>query len=71
VSLAATCEQCQQRFDPLTGGACARCRRVLCGRHLRGWRPAILALFERTQPVCVACRRAEGVGTTPSAAGRG
>jgi hypothetical protein len=59
VSIAATCEQCHTRFDPVTGGICAQCHRLLCGRHLRGWRPALFALFERAQPVCVACRRAD------------
>lgn len=65
VSIAATCEECQRSFEPLSGGACARCKRLLCGRHLRGWRPAVFALFERARPECVRCRRAAARGEAP------
>lgn len=30
-----TCEECAAEFPPLEGGICRRCRRTLCGRHLR------------------------------------
>lgn len=70
MSIAATCEQCRTQFDPVTGGICAECGRLLCARHLRGWRPFVFALFERAQPVCVACRRAAGASGDAAPSGR-
>ena len=61
----ATCDECRAAFDPVNGGVCPSCRRLLCGEHYFG------SLFRRLQamvggrPRCVACRegRAPAVRT--------
>ena len=32
----ATCDECRTRFDPVHGGVCPSCRRLLCTTHLYG-----------------------------------
>ena len=32
----ATCDECRARFDPVRGGVCPNCRRLLCGTHYYG-----------------------------------
>ena len=32
----ATCDECRTRFDPVHGGVCPSCRRLLCATHLYG-----------------------------------
>ena len=32
----ARCDQCRTFFDPVYGGVCARCGRLLCATHLHG-----------------------------------
>ncbi|TAJ99065.1 MAG: hypothetical protein EPO39_17055 [Candidatus Manganitrophaceae bacterium] len=51
------CDQCQRRFDPMDGGICSKCRRLLCSRHLHGWFQG-WRVFKRDAPLCVNCRRA-------------
>ena len=53
------CDRCGARFDPVSGGVCARCRRILCGDHLHGSLVQRLrvTLFGGT-PTCIYCRAA-------------
>ena len=52
------CDICGVRFDLVRGGACARCRRALCFRHLHGsWVRSLMVDLGAT-PICVECRRA-------------
>ena len=54
-TVAAECERCGVRFDPVSGGVCSVCRRILCDAHLNG------SFFRRARtwfgaaPVCVFC----------------
>jgi hypothetical protein len=57
--LATDCDQCGGRVDLLKGGACVRCRRILCFRHLHGSFVRRLAADLGAQTLCVRCR-AEG-----------
>jgi hypothetical protein len=55
--MATECDVCKRRFDLVSGGACARCKRVLCSQHLHGsWMRRLIADFG-TAPICVDCRR--------------
>jgi hypothetical protein len=55
--MATECDVCGQRFDLVAGGACVRCRQVLCARHLHGsWVRRLMVDFG-SEPVCMACRR--------------
>ena len=63
-----TCEECGARFDPLGGGICEACGRLLCARHLRGWLRGLLPPLAAGRLVCVACRRA---GTAAGGMDRG
>ena len=55
--LATDCDVCGIRFDLIAGGACSRCRRVLCGQHLYGsWLRRLICDFG-APAVCVACRQ--------------
>jgi hypothetical protein len=56
--MATECDACGQRFDLVAGGACARCRKIYCSRHLHGsWMRRLMVDFG-SDPVCVACRQA-------------
>jgi hypothetical protein len=56
--MATECEACNRRFDLIAGGACTKCRRVLCGFHLHGsWFRRLLVDFG-AGPVCGECRSA-------------
>jgi hypothetical protein len=59
-----TCDACQVSFDPVRGGVCAECRRMLCARHLAGTSlPARIATLFGVMPKrCVECR----AGQTPA-----
>jgi len=52
------CEKCRAPFDPVYGGACARCGRLLCARDLYGgfWRQLVARLIPRRSAICVQCR---------------
>ena len=60
-SMLATCDECRLPFDPVHGGVCSRCRRLLCGKHIYG------SIGRRVQSwlgfalVCTVCR----TGRTP------
>jgi len=57
--LATDCDQCGGRVDLLKGGACVRCRRILCFRHLHGSFMRRLATDLGAQMLCVRCRAGE------------
>jgi hypothetical protein len=50
------CDVCGRRFDLMTGGACQRCRRVLCAQHLHGSWTRRLFVDLGAKAVCVECR---------------
>jgi len=54
------CDECRTTFDPVYGGGCVRCRRLLCPVHLYGgfWRRLLARVVPRGAPVCVRCRAA-------------
>jgi hypothetical protein len=69
----ARCDACRAVFDPVHGGVCESCRRLLCATHvfgsLRGTH-ALESLFRRLQSyvpgthlVCPECRDARRRGT--------
>lgn len=50
------CDRCGLPFEPIKGGLCQRCDRILCPADLHGdllsrWRAAITG-----RPICVECR---------------
>jgi hypothetical protein len=56
--MATECDVCGLRFDLISGGACLRCRKILCARHLHGsWLRRLLVDFG-ADPICRACRQA-------------
>lgn len=70
-TLRGRCEQCRQQFDPVYGGACTRCCRLLCAEDLHGplWRRLLARLGAFTTPSCVRCRRRnEGASGSSGAA---
>jgi hypothetical protein len=54
--MATDCDQCGGRVDVLKGGACVRCRRILCSTHLHGSFVRRLATDLGAQMLCVRCR---------------
>jgi hypothetical protein len=52
------CERCGAWFDPVHGGVCASCGKILCIAHLHGSMLARLRSLLGGQPVCAACRSA-------------
>jgi hypothetical protein len=52
------CDECGATFDPIKGGVCEQCRRILCGRHLVGPSLAhrVVAMFGFAPKRCVQCR---------------
>ena len=56
--IATECDACGVRFHITSGGACVKCRRVLCGLHLSGSWLRRLAVDFGAATVCVDCRRA-------------
>ena len=63
--LATDCDQCGGRVDLLKGGACVRCRRILCFTHLYGSFVRRLATDLGAAVLCVRCRSA-GSGPSPT-----
>jgi hypothetical protein len=52
------CDACDYRFDLTHGGVCARCKRILCYRHLHGsWVHRIVSDVSGRETICVDCRR--------------
>ncbi|HEU4628485.1 MAG TPA: hypothetical protein VFS08_02030 [Gemmatimonadaceae bacterium] len=52
----ATCDECRVHFDPVRGGVCPQCRRLLCGTHYYGSPLRRLQGLVGGRPRCVACR---------------
>lgn len=50
------CEVCNRRFDLVKGGACQKCRRVLCPTHLHGSWGRRLLVDLGAAPICTECR---------------
>ena len=55
-SMLAQCDECRAAFDPVHGGVCSRCRRLLCGRHIYGSLLRRLQSYLGLALVCTACR---------------
>jgi len=55
-NLATDCDECGGRVDLIKGGACVRCRRILCFTHLHGSFVRRLVADLGAQPICVRCR---------------
>ena len=51
-----TCDECRAVFDPVKGGVCPRCRRLLCGEHYYGSILRRLQGLAGRPPACVRCR---------------
>jgi hypothetical protein len=64
--LATDCDQCGGRVDLLKGGACVRCRRILCFRHLHGSFVRRLATDLGAQTLCVRCRTEGEAAPSPT-----
>ena len=62
-SMLAECDECRVTFDPVNGGVCSRCNRLLCGKHIFGSIGRRLQSFLGSPLVCPTCRR----GETPKA----
>ncbi len=60
-SMLAACDECRLPFDPVHGGVCSRCHRLLCGHHIYGSILRRLQSFLGMALVCPACRS----GATP------
>ena len=60
-TLSTQCDACGGRVDIVQGGACDRCRRILCFRHLYGSWFARLRTEFGAPTRCVDCR----AGRTP------
>jgi hypothetical protein len=58
-TLVMECDSCRTRFDPIQGGVCPTCERLLCNRHLYGsWVRRLRGYFgmKTVCPECVAGR---------------
>ena len=60
-SMLAACDECRLPFDPVNGGVCSRCNRLLCGRHIFGSVLRRLQSWLGTPLICTTCR----AGATP------
>jgi hypothetical protein len=58
--IATECDACGVRFHITSGGACVKCRRVLCAQHLYGSWLRRLAVDFGAAAVCVTCRQTSG-----------
>ncbi len=65
--LATDCDECGGRVDLLKGGACTRCHRILCFRHLHGSFARRLATDLGAETLCVRCRT-QGAPRAPDSA---
>ncbi|HEX5582024.1 MAG TPA: hypothetical protein VFX39_10625, partial [Gemmatimonadaceae bacterium] len=67
----ATCDECRLPFDPVRGGVCPRCRRLLCGTHYYGSILSRLQGMLGMVPLCPRCRATRDTGATPDAGDAG
>ena len=58
----ATCDECRLPFDPVRGGVCPRCRRLLCGTHYYGSILSRLQGMLGMVPLCPRCRAVRRAG---------
>lgn len=64
--LGTECDACGGRVDLMQGGACERCRRILCFRHMYGsWFARLRAELVGTTR-CVECRAGRGPSPPPT-----
>jgi hypothetical protein len=56
-SLMARCDVCRMPFDPVFGGTCTQCGKLLCAEHLYGSVLVKLAGYAGIRRPCVDCRR--------------
>lgn len=68
-TVAAECERCGVRFDPVSGGVCSVCRRILCDAHLNGSFLRRARTWFGAAPVCVYCAAAGPAEHTPADSG--
>jgi len=59
-TLVMECDQCRERFDPIQGGVCPRCERLLCNRHLYGSWVRRLRGYLGLRTVCPECLAGRG-----------
>jgi hypothetical protein len=53
----ARCDQCRTFFDPVYGGVCTRCGRLLCATHLHGgFLSRLIGRLVPRKTECVQCR---------------
>jgi hypothetical protein len=50
------CDICDYRFDPIHGGVCEKCKRILCMKHLHGSWIRRLQVDLGSRSICVECR---------------
>lgn len=65
-SMLAECDECGAAFDPVHGGVCSRCNRLLCAKHIFGSLGRRLQSFLGSSLTCTSCRR----GEAPASASR-
>lgn len=53
------CEECRLQVNLSSAGACRRCRRILCNKHLHGSFVRRLLVDLGADAVCLRCRREE------------
>ena len=64
-ALMADCDECGRTFDPVHGGVCPRCKRLLCRRHLYGSGLRRVLAYFGVQTDCVRCKRGEQPESSP------
>ena len=65
-SLKPTCDVCRLPFDPVKGGVCPTCRRLLCPQHMFGSPLVRLWAVVGGRPSCVDCRAGQPPTTRKS-----
>jgi hypothetical protein len=59
-TLMARCDICKLPFDPINGGVCKKCGRLLCSTHFHGgFLPRAASLLGFNLP-CAQCRQKSG-----------
>ena len=59
-SLMAACDECGRAFDPVKGGVCPACGRLLCGEHFYGSLLRRMLGYLGVPTRCVRCRSGQG-----------
>jgi hypothetical protein len=54
------CDACHEGFDPIQGGVCPVCERLLCNRHLYGSFVRRLRGYIGLKTVCAECVAGRG-----------